>query len=52
MSWDRTQIQVEQVGLPVPVFGGVMEQVTYPLKQAMLPVGRKFLRLEIDVASP
>jgi hypothetical protein len=52
MSWDRTQIQVEQVGLPVPVFGGVMEQVTYRLKQAMLPVGRKFLRLEIDVASP
>jgi hypothetical protein len=29
-----------------------MEQVTYRLKQAMLPGGKKFLRLEIDEASP
>jgi hypothetical protein len=51
-SWDRTQVQVEQVGLPVPTLDGVMEQVTYRLKQAMLPGGKKFLRLEIDEASP
>jgi hypothetical protein len=51
-NWDKTEAQVELVGVPVAIPGGLMEMVSYRLIQPLLPAQHKFVRLEITEDSP
>jgi hypothetical protein len=44
-TWDTTEAQVEQVGVPVPMDDDVSEQVTYRLKLSVSAAGRKYLKV-------
>lgn len=50
--WDKTQNQVELSGSPIPMPDGLTEMVTYRVKQALSSSGNKFMRLEINEATP
>jgi hypothetical protein len=52
VDWDRTEAQVEMVGLPQSLEGGASERVTYRLKTAVANVSRKFFRLFVTQATP
>lgn len=52
IDWDRTEAQVEMVGLPQSLEGGASERVTYRLKTAVTHVFQKFFRLVVTKATP
>ncbi len=51
-TWDRTQLQVQQVGAPQPNADGLTEVVTYRLLALPEVTGRKFMRIEITDLAP
>jgi|GEM_PF-3154658 len=52
-TWDRTQVQVQQVGAPVPTGDGETEQVTFRVLANPAITDRKFVRVEVnDLTAP
>ncbi|MBE2283890.1 MAG: hypothetical protein IAE77_10580 [Prosthecobacter sp.] len=51
-TWDRTQVQVQQVGIPVPYPDGQTESVTFRLLASPEVINRKFIRVEVTDLAP
>ncbi|WP_395736565.1 hypothetical protein [Prosthecobacter sp.] len=51
-TWDRTQLQVQQVGAPQSNADGITEVVTYRLLALPEVTARKFMRIEITDLAP
>ncbi len=51
-TWDRTQVQLQLVGAPVPTGDGATESVTYRILAVPGVTARKFVRLEVTDLQP
>lgn len=47
MTWDYSESQIEQIGLPVPTGDGVTEEVTVRRTTPIETLGQGYLRLKV-----